>query len=384
MDQVKYNTLIEALKDIPDPRHARGKRHEWGVILALIVLGILHGERTPHGIGRWVTINKEALLAFMHPSRGYLPSEATLRRALLLMDIEQGERIVSCFTLSQQDKIDQKESVLRGIALDGKKIRGVGKHGKNIHLLSVVYHAPPVVIAQREVTVKKNEISEAPELLKQVSLRGYVVTADALLTQRKICRQIVAQDGHYLMVVKGNQPKLEEAIAYLFDNPPWTIQEKKLEYRRFTFVDKGHGRLEKRTLETSTALNEYLNWPHLQQVMRRTTSRTDLRTGVTSESVTYGITSISMAEADAAQLEQIWRGHWTIENKVHYVRDVSMGEDAGQAYSGHIPQALALLRNMVLTLLRVSKWQSIPEAFRYYRASFKKSLQLLGLQPLPT
>lgn len=384
MERVEYSTLIEALKDIPDPRHARGKRHEWGIILALIVLGILNGEHTVHGISRWVTINKDILLALIQPIRGYLPSEATLRRALLLMDVKRGEQIAHRFTLSQQNKVDQKGGELKGIALDGKKIRGVGRHGKNIHLLSVVPHTLPVVIAQREVMVKRNEISEAPKLLKQVDLRGYVVTADALLTQRQICKQIISQGGHYLMVVKGNQPMLEEAIAYLFDSPPWTIQEKKLEYRRFTSVDKGHGRLETRTLEASTTLNEYLDWPHLQQVMRRTISRTNLRTGETSKSVTYGITSITMTEVDAAQLERIWRGHWTIENKIHYVRDVSMGEDAGQAYSGHIPQALALLRNMALTLLRVSKWQSIPDAFRYYRASFRKSLQLLGLQPLPT
>lgn len=384
MEQVEYSTLIEALKDIPDPRHARGKRHEWRIILALIVLGILNGEHTVHGISRWVTINNDILLALIQPIRGYLPSEATLRRALLLMDVKRGEQIAHRFTLSQQNKVDQKGDELKGMALDGKKIRGVGKHGKNIHLLSVVPHTLPVVIAQREVMVKKNEISEAPKLLKQVDLQGYVVTADALLTQRQICRQIISQGGHYLMVVKGNQPMLEEAIAYLFDNPPWTIQEKKLEYRRSTSVDKGHGRLETRTLEASTTLNEYLDWPHLQQVMRRTISRTRLRTGKTSQSVTYGITSITMTEADAAQLERIWRGHWTIENKIHYVRDVSMGEDAGQAYSGNIPQALALLRNMALTLLRVSKWQSIPDAFRYYRASFRKSLQLIGLQPLPT
>ncbi len=378
----EYNTLVEALGGIPDPRQARGKRHAWELILALIALGILHGESTPYGIGQWVAAHEEALIAHLNPPRPYLPSASTLRRALEHIDVERAEEQLRCFTEAQMR--ERGEEGYKGVALDGKSIRGTHKHGKPVHLLSAVYHQLAAVVAQIEVGSKENEISAAPALLAQMDLRGCVVTTDALLTQRKLCRQIVEQGGHYLMEVKDNQPQLKEDIAYLFEAPPWTREEKAREYQCYTTVDKGHGRLERRILEASTTLNEYLDWPHLQQVMRRTTYRTDLKTGETTVTVTYGITSLSSEQADAAQLEQLWRGHWTIENRVHYVRDVSMGEDAGQTHTGHIPDTLALFRCMVLTLLRLEGWQSIPDAFRHYRASLKESLQLVGLLPAPT
>ncbi len=378
----EYNTLVEALRGTPDPREARGKRHAWELILALIALGILHGERTPYGIGQWVAAHEEDLIAWLKPSRSYLPSASTIRRALEHIDVEQAEEQLRRFTEGQVGKRSGDE--YKGLALDGKSIRGTHKHGRPIHLLSAVYHDPAAVVAQVEVGSKENEITAAPALLARVDLQGCVVTTDALLTQRKLCRQIVEQGGHYLMEVKDNQPLLKEDIAYLFEDPPWTRMEKPQEYQRFTSVDKGHGRLERRILEASTTLNDYLDWPHLQQVMRRTTYRTNLKTGETTVTVTYGITSLSPEQAHAAQLERLWRGHWTIENRVHYVRDVSMGEDAGQTRTGHIPRALALFRCMVLTLLRLAGWQSIPDAFRHYRASLKESLQLIGLLPAPT
>ena len=380
--EYEYNTLVEALAGIPDPRQARGKRHAWELILALIALGILHGERTPYGIGQWIATQEEALLGWLEPSRPYLPSGSTIRRALQHISIERAEEQLRRFTEGQVR--NRCEGEYKGLALDGKSIRGTYKHGKSVHLLSAVYHQPAAVVAQIEVGSKENEISAAPALLAQIDLRGCVVTTDALLTQRKLCRQIVAQGGHYLMQVKDNQPQLKENIAYLFEEPPWTREEKTQEYQCYTTVDKGHGRLERRVLEASTTLNDYLDWPHLQQVMRRTTYRTDLKTDETTVTVTYGITSLSPEQADAAQLESLWRGHWTIENRVHYVRDVSMGEDAGQAHSDHIPQALALFRCMVLTLLRLAGWRYIPDAFRHYRASLKESLQLPGLLPAPS
>ncbi|GAB4524462.1 MAG: ISAs1 family transposase [Anaerolineae bacterium] len=375
----EYTTLVEALKGIPDPRKARGKRHPWELILALIALAILHGENTPYGIGAWVAAHEKALRTLLKPSRSYLPSASTLRRALLHIDIARAEEQLRRFTVAQVKR--RHKGGYQGVALDGKNIRGTYKHGKPTHLLSAVYHHPAVVVAQTEVECKENEISAAPDLLAQMDLRGCVVTADALLTQQRLCRQIVEQGGHYLMEVKGNQSRLQEDIALLFEEPPWTRGEKAQEYQRFTSVDKGHGRLERRILEASTTLNDYVDWPYLGQVIRRTIIRTDLKTGETSVTVRYAITSLSPEQADAARLEQLWRGHWTIENRVHYVRDVSMGEDAGQTHTGHIPRALALFRCMVLTLLRLAGWRHIPDAFRHYRASLNHSLQLLGLLP---
>ncbi len=115
--------------------------------------------------------------------------------------------------------------------------------------------------------------------------------------------------------------------------------------------------------------------------MRRECERIMVKTGVVSRSVTYGMTSLARDVGSAAQLEGLWRGHWTIENRVHYVRDVTFGEDAGQAWTGSTPQVLAALRNVVLTLIRRAGWTNIADALRTYHASIQEALQLLGAIP---
>jgi predicted transposase YbfD/YdcC len=215
-------------------------------------------------------------------------------------------------------------------------------------------------------------------LLAGRELRGTVTTMDALLTQRELAQQILDQHGHYLMVVKRNQENLYNAIALLFDQPPWTVSEKASEYQSHTTKEKGHGRLEKRTMETSTALCDYVDWPGVGQVMRRHYESIRVKTGEVSSEITYGITDLWATEVGAAQLEQLWRGHWAIENKVHYVRDVTMGEDANQTHTGEAPHVFASLRNAVLNLFRQHGWTNIADAFRHYGASVDRALALIG------
>jgi predicted transposase YbfD/YdcC len=245
-------------------------------------------------------------------------------------------------------------------------------------LVSVATHSSGIVLAQAAVGGKGNEITAWPKVLKQCTLVGTVTTMDALFTQRDLARYIRRRKGDYLMMVKGNQPQLRDAIALLFDFPPWTRQERDQEYWSCQSQEKKHGRLEMRTTECSSALGDYLHWPGAQQVIRRTCRRRDPHTGQTVQETTYGITSLSHAQASPAQIESLWRGHWTIENRVHYVRDVTMGEDASQAHSGSIPQALAALRNVILALFRYRGWNNIADAIRYYSVSVRRSLQLIG------
>ena len=141
---------------------------------------------------------------------------------------------------------------------------------------------------------------------------------------------------------------------------------------------KEHGRLERRTLESSIALNSYLDWPGVAQVLRRTCRRVSVSTGLIESKTTYGITSLPRDLAGPKLIEYFWRGHWTIENRLHYVRDETLGEDRCQIHTGTTPQVLATLRNGILTLLRYHGWSNIAEANRRYAASPQKALQLLG------
>ncbi len=181
------------------------------------------------------------------------------------------------------------------------------------------------------------------------------------------------------MAVKEDQPARYTAIHRLFTEP--LIPRASDGAATSTCTEKGHGRLETRTLERSAVLNGDLDWPDVGQVLRRTYRAVDLATGAVHQEVTYGLTSLPPQEASVEEVAGVWRGHWTIENRVHYPRDVSLGEDAGQARVGNAPQALAALRNGVLNLLRGQGWASIADALRHVGAYAARALRLLGALP---
>ncbi len=385
MDQGEYTTLMQVFQGIPDPRKARGKRYPWLYLLALIGAALASGQQTAHAIAHWVVLHGPELLERLRPLRSSIPSESTIRRTLHGIDIGILERRLVdlaqylAATGPKEGVVKTKTGqVLQGQALDGKELRGVRAHGQKLHLLSLVQHESGRTLTQMSVETKTNEISAAAELLRGRDLRGTVTTMDALLTQRPFAQQILDQKGHYLMVVKRNQGNLYDAIALLFDDPPWLPREKEAECQVHRSVEKGHGRLEKRTLESSHTLSDYVDWPSVGQVMRRRYERIRLKTGEVSAATTYGITSLPHTEVDAVGLERLWRGHWTIENRVHYVRDVTMGEDANQTHTGNAPHVLAALRNAVLNLFRHHGWSNIADAFRHHNASVRKALALIG------
>lgn len=373
MDRVEYTSLLEAFNAAPDPRAARGKRYPWPLLLALISAALVSGQ--PHGraIGQWVREHAEPLRSVLDWPGPHWPSEATLRRALRAVDVAALEQCLRHVTLPAS----APPGALVGQAIDGKTVRGALAHGQWIHLVSLVRHSG-VVLAQLAVADKANEIVAAPRLVADRDLTGTVTTMDALLTQRTFAAQIRQQGGHYLMVVKENQPDLAEAIAALFAAPPWLVTERAREYAAAQTVEKRHGRLETRTLEASPSLNDWLDWPDVGQVLRRTCRRVNQRTGLLEEAVTLGITSVPFQPHRVGQLEGYWRGHWGIENRVHYVRDETMREDRGQAHTGATAHALAALRNAVLTRLRLQGWANIADALRHYAAAPREALALIG------
>jgi len=226
------------------------------------------------------------------------------------------------------------------------------------------------------------ELLSAPRLLEELPLKGAVVTGDALYCQRALCQQIVAAGGDYVVIVKGNQPRLQQDIVLLFESPP--------EETTFSFAEQRdrHGdRDEVRRVWTSGELFDYLDWPGARQVGKL--ERTAQHKGRTHRQVRYFVTSLPAPDphweiegAGPAQLLQLIRGHWAIENRLHYVRDVSFGEDGSQIRSGAAPQVLAALRNAVIGLLRDAGWGNIAAAVRYNAWRPGAALQLLGLTPI--
>ncbi|MDQ5853255.1 MAG: ISAs1 family transposase [Chloroflexota bacterium] len=378
MDDRKYSTLMDAVAAVPDPRKRRGKRHPWALILTLLSAALVCGQHSGRAIGQWVEEHSVELLTQLPIPQRPLPSTSTLRRALRTLDVVALEDRLAQFAHDLDAATPPAAATpWHGQAVDGKAVRGAQAHGAKVHLVSLAWHATGRLRKQGRVRDKSNEITAVPTLLHGRDLRGTVTTMDAFLTQQAIAQQILDQHGHYLMIVKENQPALYAAIDLLFQLPPPPTAADHVDH--VTTVEKGHGRLETRTLERSCALNDYVDWPGVGQVARRTCQRIILKTGVVSEEVTYGITSLGWQEARAAQLEGLWRGHWSIENKVHYVRDVTLGEDAGQIHVGNAPQALAGLRNGLLSLLRSKGVISIADALRHYGASLQQAFELIGV-----
>jgi predicted transposase YbfD/YdcC len=392
MDAPQYTNLRAALAAVPDPRRRRGQRYPWPALLTLIAAALVSGQQNLRAIAQWVAEHAAEVGPTVGLPPGRVPSAATLRRAVRAVDVAALEAQLAAFVAalptappagSEPERVTPPSAVLPvgiGLAIDGKAVRGANRHGARVHLVGLVRHDDGRVLGQVAVADKRNELTAAPRLLAGWDLRGTVTTMDALLTQRALAVQIRAQGGHYLMPVKANQPELRRAIHTLFIQPPAPLATDAADAA--TTRDKGHGRLEIRSLARSAALNGYLDWPDVGQVLRRTCQRVDLATGAIEEEVTYGLTSLTPAEATAAQVEALWRGHWTIENRVHRVRDGTWGEDASPIRAGHAPQALAALRNGLLSLLRACGWTQIADATRHYGAFAHRAVALLSSPPL--
>lgn len=216
------------------------------------------------------------------------------------------------------------------------------------------------------VAPEANEIAAALELLKTLPLDGVIITGDAMFTQREICRVITDGGGDYFVTVKDNQPGLKTAIALAFEpdshatewSPPADLKQAET-------IEKGHGRIETRCPAATSSITEYLasSWPGMGQVCRLTRQRI-VRGEVSTETV-YAITSLTADEAGPPRLPALSREHWGIENKLHYVRDVTCREDQARANAGNAPQALAALRNTVLTVLRRLGFKPV-EGFEHF------------------
>jgi len=219
------------------------------------------------------------------------------------------------------------------------------------------------------------ELSVAPALLAALPLAGRVVTGDALYCQREVCQQILDAGGDYLITVKANQPTLYDDLFVLFRHPPPGEV-----FATAVQSATGHGRREVRRLWASDALAGYLDWPGLHQVCK--VEREVEQRGTWTREERYLITSLEPAEAGATALLHHRRGHWGIENRLHYVRDVSFGEDASQVRTGAAPHVLAALRNTVIGVLRQAGERNIASALRRTGWTPGAALALLGITTL--
>ena len=221
--------------------------------------------------------------------------------------------------------------------------------------------------------------------MNAISWQGRILTGDALYCQVDLCKMVVADGGDYLVVVKGNQPQLLEELEVLFEGSQMQsadhAKRAEFDYRRATTVDKGHGRIEERVAIASTELTGYSRWPSLSQVVQ--IRRTWECKGVTKSATRYLVTSLPPEEASVGRLMQIRRGHWRIENSLHYVKDVTMGEDRSLIHVGTGGAVMSALRSTAVSLLHRAGLNRIASSLRANSQHPHQALSLMGLLNSP-
>jgi len=368
--------LVELFDAIPDFRQASGKRYALPAILALACAALVCGERSYSAIAEWGRNYGQPLVAALGFANGKTPGARTLHGILRHLACAQFESKLGQWADQVLASPPPTSEQAEGSAMDGKTLRGSQKQGAaGAHLLSALSHRLGITLAQQAVADKSNELFQIEDLLETLVLKGRIVTMDALHTQRYVAQTILDGDGDYVMLVKGNQPDMRADIRLLF-------QERHVVAETLTAtatVDLGHGRIEVRRLTASSALVDYLAWPGLQQVFEIERTVTRKRTGQARRTIVYGITSLPPQRADAARLLSLVRQHWAIENKSHWVRDVTYDEDRAQVRCGSIPQTMAALRNLAIGLMRSAGETNIAAACRRFAARPWAALALIGI-----
>jgi predicted transposase YbfD/YdcC len=362
--------LLEVLESVPDPPKKRGVRHRFSAILFVSVCAVVSGARSFAAIAEWAADAVEDTLRGMGIGA---PNASTVRRALSAFTGDGFDTAIGGFLAGRLAAAGVKageRARRRAIAVDGKVLRGsrVGD-GRARMLMACLDHAAGVTLGQVEIDEKTNEIPLFSTLLDKIDdLAEVVVTADALHAQRAHAEYLHRRGAHYVLTVKGNQQGLRRQLA----SQPW--KDVPVGHRE---TDNSHGRTVTRTYKVITIAAGIL-FPHAAQAVQitRTRRRKNSTQRATRETV-YAITSLTAEQAQPAELARYIRGHWHVENKLHWVRDVTMGEDASRIATGGGPRIMAGIRNLAISLLRLAGHTNIAQALRHNARKPKRAVTLV-------
>jgi predicted transposase YbfD/YdcC len=338
-------------------------------VVSAAVCAVVAGYRSYTAIAEWIddVPATTALTLGIDPDRR--PSETMIRRLLQALDPDLLTAAIGDWLTT---RATTTPAAKRAIAVDGKTLRGSRTADVTArHVLAACDQDTGVVLASTDVDGHTNEITRFAPLLDQIGdLRDTIVTVDALHCQRDHVAYLAERGADWILTVKANQPNLHQQLAGL----PWRAVP---DATRDT--GRGHGRREIRTLKILT-VQAGIGFPHAAQALqiRRRRHRLDQPKRFTTETV-YAITNLRVHEARPAQLAAWIRRHWHIENKLHWVRDVTYDEDRSQIRTGTGPQVMAALRNAAIGALRLAGVTNIVAANRHHARNANRPLALLGI-----
>lgn len=337
--------FLEAFSEVEDPRQFWKVLHPLKEILFLVLCAVISGFTDFSDIEVYGKERMDYLRRFL-PFKAGIPSHDTLDRVFRRINPTSFQTCFIQWVASLQTEIREI------IAIDGKTLRGsFDQEHSAIHMVSAWASTQRLVLGQEKTEEKSNEIKAIPKLLELLSLKGAIVTIDAMGCQKAIARQIVEQGGDYVLALKGNHPELHNDIAEFFQ-----AQEKEQFHHSHAdthnTLEKGHGRVEKR-FYVSTSDIEWLKerhpeWKDLQSIVMAVSQRS-FPDGKNTQETRYYLSSLPQ---DAKQAGEAIREHWGIENKVHWVLDVNFGDDSSRLRKDYAPQNLHVIKQAALNLIR--------------------------------
>jgi predicted transposase YbfD/YdcC len=358
----RVDQLLDLLATVPDPRDPRGVRYRLAGVLAVAVTAVVAGARSFAAIGEWAAdLPGDDLVRI---GLAAVPDESTLRKLFARLDADRLDQVLGAWLWTRSEVVHGR----RVIALDGKTVRGARNRTQTgqvaPHLVAALDQATGIVLGQVAIAAKSNEIPAARDLLACFDLSAAVVTVDAMHTQTDTATAVTAAGGHYVFTVKGNTPTLHRQLKAL----PWK------DVPAHSVTVSSHGRRATRTIKaiSSPAWIGFAGAAQVAQIRRTVT-----RAGKKTVEVVYLITSADHATASPAVLAAWVQGHWAIENKLHWVRDVTFDEDRSQVRTGQAPRVMASLRNTAISLLRLAGWTNIAKALRHHARDPKRALTCL-------
>jgi len=333
-------TFLEHFSSLADPRVERNKLHSLSSILFITLCGVLSGCNDWDEIEEYGLEKQSWLEKYIELPNG-IPSHDTINRVFARL---KPNKLQACF-------IDWIESVVsksthKIINIDGKRLCNSGEKGSKsmIHLVNAWCNDNNMVLGQVKTGEKSNEITAIPTLLELLELEGATITIDAMGCQTAIAEKIVDAGAGYVLAVKENQKFLYDDIKDAFAQTPKAISE--------TTVEKGHGRIEKRTCKTITDMvwvNKKENWKSLQTIISIETERTNMQTNQTQTEQRFYISSLLTTPS---QFNKIIRGHWSIENSLHWCLDVVFKEDLSTKQAGNAAENFSMINKACLSILK--------------------------------
>ena len=346
--------VLRYFAELPDPRMNRTRRHILGDIVALAICAVICGADGWAQVAQFGRCKEKWFKTFLHLPNG-IPSHDTFGRVFAKLDPVLFEE---CFLKWVSDLAVTSQGRL--IAIDGKTLRhnfDTAHDKAAIHMVSAWCGANHMILGQLTTDIKSNEITAIPKLMKLLDLNGAVVTIDAMGCQKAIARQIVDQGGDYLLQLKGNQGGLYDETTVLFDQ---CLRDDCLgiSYTTAHTTNGGHGRIEQRRIWATSEVNWFAErgqWKKLGTLIRVQATRTV--NGETSEEYRYYISSLSAK--DPERLLTLIRGHWGVENTLHWSLDISFREDDCRIRQGHAAENFSRLNRIALNLLKAEKQEKV-------------------------